>query len=113
MNVPEPSVVQTPLVLPPEIVPFKDAEIAPGQIPKLLPAFTIGPGSMVTATSKLSAAHPTEAAITFVIVYVPAVLDCKLISPVNESTKVNPVGVEMNTPLTAPALKLGKGLMLF
>ena len=66
LNVPEPSVVQTPLVLPPEIVPFKDAEIAPGQIPKLLPAFTIGPGSMVTATSKLSAAHPTEAAITFV-----------------------------------------------
>ena len=57
----------------------------------------------------VTAAHPPEAAIVFVTVYVPGVLADKLTCPVLVLTNTNPA-VELNVPALPPPLNVGEGL---
>jgi len=57
------------------------------------------------------AAHPPDAAILFVTVYVPGVLDARFTSPVDVLTNTNPAGVTLNTPHWHPDQKPATGLL--
>ena len=63
---------------------------------------------MVMVAVATTAAHPPEAAMVLVTVYVPAVLPDRLTTPV-EALILKPA-VEVNTPATPPPLNVGDGL---
>ena len=63
---------------------------------------------MVTEEVAVTAAHPPEAAIVFVTVYVPGVLADKSTCPVAVLIKTSPA-VEEKVPATPPPLKVGEG----
>ena len=58
----------------------------------------------------VAAAHPPDAAIVFVTVYVPGVLVERFTSPVDTLTKFNPA-VDENVPAVPPPLNVGKGFV--
>ena len=60
----------------------------------------------------MTAAHPPDAAMVLVTVYVPAVLADKLICPVAVLTNTRPA-VDENVPATPPPLKVGLGFAAF
>ena len=60
----------------------------------------------------VTAAHPPEAAMVFVTVYVPGVLADKFTCPVNVLVKTNPA-VEENVPAVPPPLNVGEGSAAF
>ncbi len=60
----------------------------------------------------VAAAHPPDAAIVFVTVYVPAVLASRSTCPVDVLTKTNPA-VEENVPALALPVNVGEGLDAF
>jgi hypothetical protein len=64
----------------------------------------------VTSNVAIASVHPLPAAIVLVIVYVPAALAARSISPVLVLTKTNPAGA-LKTPALDPAGKVGKGLI--
>ena len=59
----------------------------------------------------ITAGHPPLAAIIFVTMYVPAVLEAKFTKPV-EGLILNPA-VELNVPATLPPLNVGDGSVAF
>ena len=65
---------------------------------------------MVTVVVAITIGHPPEAAIVFVIVYVPTVLPAILITPVLELI-LNPAGDAVNVP--ALPVNAGDGLLAF
>jgi hypothetical protein len=60
----------------------------------------------------VTAAHPPDAAIVFVTVYVPGVLADKLTWPVAVLTNTSPA-VDENVPATPPPLNVGLGFAAF
>jgi hypothetical protein len=60
----------------------------------------------------VTAAHPPDAAIVFVTVYVPGVLADKSTWPVAVLTNTRPA-VDENVPATPPPLKVGLGFAAF
>ena len=60
----------------------------------------------------VTAAHPPDATIVLVTVYVPAVLADKLICPVAVLTNTRPT-VDENVPATPPPLNVGLGFAAF
>jgi hypothetical protein len=63
---------------------------------------------MVTELVAVTAAHPPDAAMVLVTVYVPGVLADKLIWPVAVLTNTSPA-VDENVPATPPPLNVGLG----
>ena len=57
----------------------------------------------------VTAAHPPDAAIVLVTVYVPGVLAARFTWPVAVLTKTSPA-VDENVPATPPPLNVGLGL---
>ena len=72
-------------------------------------AFCIG--LIVIVEVAVTIGQPPEAAIVFVMVYVPAVLASKLTTPV-AALILNPA-VEVNVPAIPPPLNVGEGLLAF
>jgi hypothetical protein len=97
----------------PLIVVAVKSSVSPTHNGLLLPAVgDDGVWLIVTEVEYVAAEHPPPAAISFVIVYVSAVLDDKLICPVDVLTNTNPAGVALNVPALAPGGKVGEGLGL-
>ncbi len=73
----------------------------------------VGEGNCVTVSVvvAVAAAQPPAEAIKLVMVYVPAALAARSISPVEVLTKTKPEGVALNTPELAPAENVGAGLV--
>lgn len=67
---------------------------------------------MVMLAVALAAAHPPEAAMVLVTVYVPAVLAARSTWPVPVFTNTNPA-VEENVPAVPPPLNVGNGFVPF
>ena len=67
---------------------------------------------MVMFAVAVTAGHPPDAAIVFVIVYVPGVLAERFTCPVAVLTKTNPA-VEENVPAVPPPLNVGDGFAAF
>ena len=67
---------------------------------------------MVTLSVAEDAAQPPEAAMVFVIVYVPAVLAERSITPLLVLTKTSPEE-ELNIPAVPPPEKFGEGSVPF
>jgi hypothetical protein len=67
---------------------------------------------MVTELVAVTTAHPPDAAMVLVTVYVPGVLADKLICPVAVLTKTRPA-VDENVPATPPPLNVGLGFAAF
>ena len=65
---------------------------------------------MVTEEVATTAEQLPDAAMVLVTVYVPAVLDDKVIKPV-AAFSVNPAGADVNVPAMPPPLKVGDGLV--
>jgi hypothetical protein len=87
----------------------KGNRLSPEQMAAIcVKAGTVGP-LIVTGAVAEAAAHPPAAAIVFVMVYVPAVLAARFISPVDVFTKTNPAGEAVNVPALDPGLNAGKG----
>jgi hypothetical protein len=85
---------------------------APAQTATFDSAVTTGIGFITIVDVAVTAAHPPEAAIVFVTVYVPAVLAVRLTCPVEVLTKTKPA-VEENVPATPPPLNVGDGFVPF
>ena len=67
---------------------------------------------MVTEEVATTAEQLPDAAMVLVTVYVPAVLDDKVIKPV-AAFIVNPAGEAVNAPAIPPPLNVGEGLEAF
>ena len=67
---------------------------------------------MVMEPVAVTTAHPPDAAMVFVTVYVPAVLDARFTCPVEALTKTSPADDE-NVPAMPPPLYVGVGLAAF
>jgi hypothetical protein len=65
---------------------------------------------MVMLAVAVTAGHPPEAAIVFVTVYVPTVLEARFTKPL-EALMLNPEGLAVNVPATPPPLNAGEGLV--
>ena len=61
----------------------------------------------------VTAAHPPDAAIVLVMVYVPGVLAARSICPVAVLTNTKPAGAAEKVPATPPPLKVGEGFAAF
>ena len=72
----------------------------------------VGTVVIVIELVAITAAHPPEAAIVFVTVYVPAVLADKFICPVAVLTNTRPA-VDEKVPATPPPLNVGDGFDAF